>query len=211
MLTNIGLLIDRSGSMTGMEAAVEQGIAEFIDKQKQVEGEAELSLFQFDTQFETLCKRQKLNTCASFRLAPRGGTALYDAVCFSIQEMEKENELRGKISQPDQNILVVITDGGENASVEFNHMQMTELIGKKTDEGWQIIYLSSEPEVINQARDSYYQFSNTIAGTDIIYCAATFAPDVLGMKSALRNLSSNMTCYRSTSEVNFNKKAEEAE
>lgn len=207
MLTNIGLLIDRSGSMSGMETAVEEGIAKFIKEQTKVEGEAELSLFQFDTKFEALHKRNKLEACAQYRLEPRGGTALYDAVCFSIAEMEKENELRGKIDQPDQNILVVITDGGENSSREFNHAQMTELIGKKTDEGWQVIYLSSEPDVIDQARTTYYQHSNVIVDPDqVMACAATFAAGFAGMSNAMSNLTNNMTCYRSTNKVDFNKK-----
>jgi hypothetical protein len=85
-LTDITMVIDRSGSMESIRTDAEGGINTFIDSQKTEPGEALLTLVQFDTEYEFVHKGAAIGSVPKFTLVPRGSTALLDAVGRAINE-----------------------------------------------------------------------------------------------------------------------------
>jgi hypothetical protein len=85
-LTDITMVIDRSGSMSSIRSDAEGGINTFIDLQKSEPGEALLSLVQFDTEYEFIHKDVPIGNVPKYTLVPRGSTALLDAVGRAINE-----------------------------------------------------------------------------------------------------------------------------
>jgi uncharacterized protein YegL len=85
-LTDITMVIDRSGSMESIRTDAEGGINTFIDSQKSEPGEALLTLVQFDTEYEFIHKGAAIGSVPKFKLVPRGSTALLDAVGRAINE-----------------------------------------------------------------------------------------------------------------------------
>ncbi len=127
-LTDITLVVDRSGSMQEIQSDAEGGVNAFIEKQAEEPGEALLTLVQFDTEYEFVHKGVPIEKVPKYELAPRGMTALLDAVGRAINET---GERLAKMPEPDRPglvIFVIMTDGMENSSKEFTKSQIKEMI-----------------------------------------------------------------------------------
>ena len=130
-LTDITLVVDRSGSMEQIREDAEGGVNSFISQQAKEPGEALLTLVQFDTEYEFLHTGVPIQNVPRYELVPRGMTALLDAVGRAINET---GERLAKMPQPDRPglvIFVVMTDGQENSSKEFNKSQVKEMIERQ--------------------------------------------------------------------------------
>ena len=141
--TDITMILDRSGSMGRIHEQVIRSFNDFLAEQKAVEGEAKISLIQFDDQYEVnyvgidIQKAEDLNAQT---YEPRGMTALNDAIGRTITNMKV------RLKDTNDNVVVVITtDGMENASVEFRRSQIREMI-KECEEtlGWKFMYLAAD-------------------------------------------------------------------
>lgn len=179
------LIIDRSGSMTGRESDVIGGVNRFIDDQKKEPGEAYLTLVQFDHEYEQVYHGMPIPYAPAFnKYAPRGSTALLDAVGRTIAGLEQT----AKATNADKVIVCIITDGQENASREFSRDQIRELITAKERGGkWAFIYLGADPRTFTDASalgvstHNTATFSNTAVGTRAMY--STVSASVSGMRS----------------------------
>lgn len=183
--SRIFFILDRSGSMNTLREAAVGGFNKFIAEQRKVEGEAEVSFVIFDDVVETVfsgvdLKEVKELTQADF--VPRGYTALYDALGQTITAN------RDTHSDDVQTILVVMTDGAENASKEYSQPAIQALIKDvEATLGWETIFLGANIDVQSVARSLGIKGSNSVA----------FAANSKGMETAYANVTMATTAHRS--------------
>ena len=141
--TDITMILDRSGSMGRIHEQVIRSFNDFLTEQKAVEGSATMSLIQFDDQYEVNYEGidiQNAEDLNATTYVPRAATALNDAIGRTITEMK----VRLKDTK-DNVVIVITTDGMENASIEFRRSQIREMI-KECEEklGWKFMYLAAD-------------------------------------------------------------------
>ena len=142
-MTDITMILDRSGSMGRIHEQVIRSFNDFLTEQKAVTGNATLSLIQFDEQYEVnyeCINVQDVDELTATTYEPRGMTALNDAIGRTITNMKK------RLKDSKDNVVVVITtDGMENASVEFRRSQIRAMIQEcETKLGWKFMYLAAD-------------------------------------------------------------------
>lgn len=113
---HILLVVDRSGSMAGKEADTEGGIAHLLAEQAKEPGLTTVSLVQFDHVIETVYEGRDINNVPPYKLDPRGGTALLEAIGASMTDLQVKIKALPKAERPDEVIVVVASDGEENSS-----------------------------------------------------------------------------------------------
>lgn len=151
-LTDITLVVDRSGSMQQRREDAEGGVNAFIQKQGEEPGQALLTLVQFDTEYEIVHRGVPIDDVPQYRLEPRGMTALLDAVGKAINETKIRVEKLKKADRPGLVIFVITTDGLENSSVEFTKDQIKEMIGQQqTKHGWHFTFLGANQDAFAEA------------------------------------------------------------
>jgi uncharacterized protein YegL len=151
-LTDITLVVDRSGSMAGIRDDAEGGINTFIKEQAKEPGETLLTLVQFDTEYEFLHKGVPIQEVSEYELVPRGGTALLDAVGRAINETGERLANMAEQDRPGLVIFVVVTDGCENSSKEFTKAQIKEMIERQqNDYNWQFTFLGANQDAFTEA------------------------------------------------------------
>lgn len=189
-LTEIVFILDRSGSMSGMEADTIGGFNSLIEKQKKEKGEAIISTVLFDNYREVLHNRvclKHIKPMTKKEYYVRGGTALLDAVGFAINHIIKVRRHTRRELQPEKTLFVIMTDGEENASKHFTYEQIREIIERqKKHYHWQFMFVGANMDAIGEA--SKYGIDAEMAveyhcdrkGTDISYKA------ICGAVSAVR-------------------------
>lgn len=151
-LTDITLVIDRSGSMSSCRDEAQKGINEFIKKQKEVEGEVLFSLLQFDTEHEYVFNAVPISNVGKYKLIPRGMTALLDAVGKAVTETGIRLEKVPESERPGLVIIAIITDGYENASSEFKRDRIKEMIEHQQGKySWQFTFLGANQNAFLEA------------------------------------------------------------
>lgn len=151
-------VIDESGSMQGTESDVIGGFNNFIVEQKtKPYGKVDVTLYKFNNQsikvFSDL-PLEKIHLIDTRDYNPGGLTALYDTIGIAINEAERHNEHLKKKDKPDMSIMVIITDGQENASREYSGHAVKEMIEKhERNENWQFIYLGANLNSFSDADD----------------------------------------------------------
>jgi uncharacterized protein YegL len=146
-LVEMVFILDRSGSMRGLEADTVGGFNSLIDKQKQTTGEALVSLVLFDDQFEVVHHRRviaDLEPLTKDTYYVRGSTALVDAVARGIEKIKHVHRQLGIDNTPEKTMFVITTDGQENASKQYNTHQLKRLISEQQEKfGWEFLFLGA--------------------------------------------------------------------
>ena len=146
-LTDITMIVDRSGSMASIKSDAEGGINTFVELQKQEPGEALLTLVQFDTHYEFVHSGIPIKQVPAFTLVPRGGTALLDAVGRAINETGARLAAMDEAQRPGLVVVVIVTDGEENSSCEFRREQIRAMIElQQTVYKWQFTFLAANQD-----------------------------------------------------------------
>jgi len=130
-LTEIVFILDRSGSMRGLEDDVIGGFNSLIEKQKKEEGEAIVSIVLFDDQYELTQDRVNINVISPLtekEYFPRGSTALLDAVGKTIYDLGVKLRDTEEKDRPQKVLIVITTDEYENASQEYSYDKIKEMI-----------------------------------------------------------------------------------
>lgn len=178
-LVELVFILDRSGSMTGLERDTIGGFNSMIDKQKKIEGEALVSTVLFDDRFEVLhnrvnIKEIKLMTSKDYYV--RGSTALLDAIGRSINHMVNVYKKLRSEDKPEKTVFVITTDGMENASREYSIKDVNRLINvQKEKYGWEFIFLGANIDAVSTARafgiheDRVANYHSDQAGTELNY------------------------------------------
>lgn len=151
-LTEIILVVDRSGSMASCQLEAENGINNFIKEQTEGVGEALLTLVQFDDKYDVVFDRVPVAKCGHYKLEPRSMTALNDAVGKTINESGAKLAAMKEEDRPGLVIFAIITDGGENASHEFTKSQVREMVEHQEKVyNWQFTFLGSNQDAFKEA------------------------------------------------------------
>lgn len=188
--THITMVLDRSGSMESIRHDVIGGVNSFVSVQKDAPGRATFSLIQFDSQnpYEVIHNAVPMAevpalTADTFR--PRASTPLLDALGKTIQRLElKLADWRAE-ERPGKVIIVVMTDGQENASRRYSAKRIRDLIKVKEQLlGWEFVFLSSD---LRAVKDSHHQ--------GIAPSKSMFVSDVF-FQEAIEDLASNVRAYR---------------
>jgi len=166
--TAIALVVDRSGSMATMLEDAQGGINTFIKDQKDLPGRCTVRLDQFDGIYETLYKSTDVKYVGPYVLKPRGGTALLDAMGRGIINFGQELADMNEADRPANVIMVIVTDGDENSSVEWTKGAVAKLVKKQEDEfNWTFVFLAANQDAI--AVGASYGFN---AGSSMTYDSA---------------------------------------
>jgi uncharacterized protein YegL len=146
-LTDITMVIDRSGSMQSIRTDAEGGINSFIEQQKQEPGEANVTLVQFDTDYEFVHSGVPIRQVPAFKLVPRGSTALLDAVGRAINETGARLAATNEAQRPGLVAFVIVTDGEENSSREFTRDQIRTMVEhQQSAYKWQFTFLAANQD-----------------------------------------------------------------
>lgn len=148
-LTLIAVLLDRSGSMQSIKSDTEGGFAAYLEQQREVPKTIEVTLAQFDTEYECVYANRPLAQVPPLDLQPRGMTALYDAVGKLITDVGAELAQRPEHERPGTVIVVVLTDGHENSSKEWTHLAVKSLITQQREVySWDFLFLGANMDAV---------------------------------------------------------------
>lgn len=153
-LTELVFILDRSGSMGGLESDTIGGFNSMLKKQKDVEGEAVVTTVLFDDRYELLHDRIPIDGVLPMtdrQYFVRGGTALLDAVGRTIAKIGRAWENTAEPQRPGKVIFVITTDGWENASREFSRAQVRQMITERRNQGWEFTFLGANMDAVEEA------------------------------------------------------------
>lgn len=154
-LTELVFILDRSGSMNGLEADTIGGYNSLLEKQRQEPGEALITTALFDDRYEMLHRRvpiRRTTPLTSREYFVRGTTALHDAIGRTIQSIQVAQNQDDPAARPARTMLVIITDGLENASREWKGEQIRTLVEACRASGWEFVFLGANMDAIAAAR-----------------------------------------------------------
>lgn len=148
-LTHIEFLLDRSGSMSSIRTDIEGGFDTYIADQKTQPGECTVSLAQFDDQYEVVYTALNIAEVPPLDLHPRNMTALLDALGKSINALGTRLSALPEDQRPGTVIFAIMTDGVENASKEYNHSMIKDMIThQEKTYNWQFLYMGADQDAI---------------------------------------------------------------
>lgn len=155
-LTEIVFILDRSGSMSGLEADTIGGFNSMIEKQKKENGEALISTVLFDNVSEVIHDRvpvQKVEPMTDRDYSVRGCTALLDAIGGAIHHIGNIHKYARKEDVPEHTLFVITTDGMENASRRYDSEKVKKMIERqKSKYGWEFLLLGANIDAVETAR-----------------------------------------------------------
>jgi len=140
---HITLVIDRSGSMQATREDAQGGLDSFVSEFVS-DADITISLWEFDSVITEAVKPMTASAWPGYTLTPRGSTALLDAIGKAVKATKKYV----KANPAEKVVVAVVTDGGENASVKYTKEQVTDLIAKAKDDGWEFVFLASDLSAI---------------------------------------------------------------
>jgi uncharacterized protein YegL len=154
-LVHVCFVIDSSGSMSGSEKDVVGGFNKTIAEQKAVkDGDCIVSLYEFDSRVKKVYLGKKLDEVGDFNYKVGGMTRLYDGIGTAVDEVGKWLSDMDESERPSKNIVVIITDGGENSSTEYRLKDIREKIKEQTEKySWDFVYLGNDLSDAKDAND----------------------------------------------------------
>lgn len=184
-LTEIVFILDRSGSMAGLEDDTIGGFNAMIQKQKGEDGEAYVSTVLFDNHTEVIHDRvdiQKIQPLTRKDYYVRGCTALLDAVGKSIHHIGNVHKYAREEDRPEKTIFVITTDGMENASREYTYDRVRKMIEHEQEKySWEFLFLGANIDAAKEAarfgitEDRAANYHADRQGTAVIYEAMSEA------------------------------------
>ena len=177
----ITLIVDRSGSMKGIGKEVIGGINAFYEEQKKQPGEAVITYVQFDNVYETVFTKKPLNEVPPLNdstFVPRGMTALNDAIGRTLNSIDKTTKA--------PQMIMIMTDGEENSSQEYNQASVKKLVEESKALGWTILFMGANIDAFTVG-GQYGIVANNIA---------QFAATGAGATAATMSVSSKMSSIR---------------
>lgn len=154
-LTEVVFILDRSGSMGGLESDTIGGFNSMLNKQKNEEGEAIISTLLFDDNCEVLHDRLEIGSVdpmTTEQYYVRGCTALLDAVGGAIHHIGKLHKHMAEEDVPEKTVFIITTDGMENSSHKYTYEKVKTMIEKKKEKkGWEFLFLGANIDAVKEA------------------------------------------------------------
>ncbi len=184
-LTEIVYILDRSGSMGGLEADTIGGFNSMMEKQKKADGEAVVSTVLFDDVCEVLHDRvplDKVEKMTDQQYYVRGCTALLDAVGGAIHHIGNIHKYAREEDRPAKTIFVITTDGMENASKNYSYDKIQKMVKKQQKKfGWEFIFIGANIDAYAEAqrlgvrKDRAVNYVHDEIGTAKVYAGVSKA------------------------------------
>lgn len=178
-LTELVMILDRSGSMGGLESDTIGGFNSMIEKQKKEEGDALVSAVLFDNMQEVLYDRveiRKVEPMDESQYYVRGCTALLDAVGGAIHHIGNIHKYAREEDVPEKTIFIIITDGLENASRRYTYGKVKQMIERQKDcYNWEFLFLGANIDAVKEAgrfgikANRAVRYESDSAGTQLNY------------------------------------------
>ncbi len=154
-LTEVVFILDRSGSMSGLEADTIGGFNSMISKQKKEDGEAVISTVLFDDQQEVVYDRQPVKMVEPMtdrQYYVRGCTALLDAIGGAIHHIGNVHKYAREEDRPEKTMFIITTDGMENASRFYTYDRVKYMVERQKEKyGWEFLFLGANIDAISVA------------------------------------------------------------
>lgn len=152
--TDLVFIIDRSGSMDGLESDTIGGYNATLNRHRDLGGECTVSTVLFDNEAEVICDRLPIKDVPPMTendYQVRGCTALLDALGGSMRHISRVQRYMPEEYKADQVIFVVITDGLENASRHYTASQVKRAVEHHREEGWEFLFLGANIDAVAEA------------------------------------------------------------
>jgi uncharacterized protein YegL len=182
--TELVFILDRSGSMAGLEKDTIGGFNSMIEKQKKEDGECYVTTVLFDHEIITLHDRvtlDKIEPMTDRDYSVRGCTALIDAIGTTVRHIEDIHRYQRPEDVPSNTVFVITTDGLENASKEYSADGVRKMIEQKKELGWEFLFIGANIDAVGTAvsfgfsADRAVNYHADSQGTEVLYdtvCAA---------------------------------------
>lgn len=149
-LTLIATLLDRSGSMDSIADDMRGGFDALIASERGQAGSTDVTLAQFDNEYQVVYASRPIADVPPLVLEPRSGTALLDAIGRFVTDVGAGLAALPEADRPGRVMVLVITDGEENASVEWTKPAVQELVARQqNDYGWDFVFLGANIDAID--------------------------------------------------------------
>lgn len=194
MKTEVVFILDRSGSMEGLEADTIGGFNSMLEKQKKVEGDVLVSTVLFDHETQVIHDRVPLADVKHLTREEywtRGSTALLDALGSSIKHIKNVHKYAREEDRPDKTLFVITTDGMENSSHHFDYNEIKKLVEAQKESGWEFIFLGANIDAVGTA-------SHLGINADR---AVNYHSDSIGTKAIFSGISSFVSSFAAMPDV----------
>lgn len=197
-LTEMIFILDRSGSMSGLESDTIGGYNSILKAQKEVKGEAHVTTILFDEKYEVLHNGEDIGNVQPItgkEYFVRGSTALLDAIGKTIIDigLRFSNTIRSE--RPSRVLVVITTDGYENASREFSYQKIKEMISyHEVKYSWEFMFIGANMDAVKEAGNLGIKLSR----------ATNYVADSDGTKVMYETLNQSVTSFRNTGALDDN-------
>ena len=198
-LTELVFILDRSGSMSGLEADTIGGFNSMLKKQQAESGEAVVSVILFDDQTEVLYDRadiRKIEPMNDSQYYVRGCTALLDAIGGAIHHIGNVHKYAREEDVPEKTLFIITTDGMENASRAYSYSEVRKMIEKqKSKYQWEFLFLGANIDAISVAgrfgidRSRAVRYEHDAKGTRLNYAVMSKAVSYARASESAQGLS----------------------
>jgi len=189
-LTDLIIIMDRSGSMSSIQQDMEGGLDQLFTDQRKEPGECQVTLVQFDDEHELVYEAKPLADVPPTKLVPRGTTALLDAMGFTIRRTGERLAALPEAERPGKVIVVIVTDGHENASKEYQpsaggRERIAAMVKEQEEKySWTFVYLGANQDAFE------------VGGSIGVRCAANYVADSVGVKGLYKDVTKGVSRVR---------------
>ena len=195
-LTEMVFILDKSGSMAGLEADTIGGFNAMIERQKQADGEALVSTVLFSTQSTVIHDRvdlRKIEPLTQRQYFVGGCTALIDAIGGAIHHIGNVHKYAREEDRPEHTVFVITTDGMENASRTYTSDEVKAMVQRQKEKyGWEFLFLGANIDAVETAahygigEDRAVTFHNDSVGQALNYEEVSAAVSQVRSNAPLR-------------------------
>ena len=204
-MTELVMIIDKSGSMSGLESDTIGGFNSMIAKQKKEDSDCYVSVVLFDDRSEVIYDRvdlKKIEQMNDNQYVPGGCTALLDAIGGAIHHIKNVHKYAREEDRPAKTLFIITTDGMENASRQYTYEKVKQMIERQKERnGWEFLFLGANMDAVEVA--GRFGIDNRRA--------VTYENDSVGNRVKYDAISDAVCCCMAAPSANFGKALDESD